>query len=72
MLDKTDTDHAPWHVIPTDHKKQARLAALAIIADALGRGVKITEHELDPRIAEAARKLWGWKPDDKNDGGGKK
>ncbi|SKA15280.1 Polyphosphate kinase 2, PPK2 family [Enhydrobacter aerosaccus] len=65
MLDKTDTDYAPWHVIASDNKRQARLACLAIVADAIGQGVKITENTLDPRIAEAAYKLWGWKPADK-------
>ncbi|HEU5095344.1 MAG TPA: polyphosphate kinase [Reyranella sp.] len=72
MLDKTDTDCAPWHVIASDHKEPARLAALGVVAEALGRGVNITEHELDPRIADAAYKLWGWRPDERKDGGGEK
>lgn len=75
MLNKTDTDCAPWHVIASDDKKQARLAALGVIADSLGQGVKITENELDPRIAEAAFELWGWQPsqkDGKKKSGGKK
>jgi len=63
MLDKTDTDYAPWHVIASDDKKQARLAGLNIVAEELGRGVKVAEHELDPEIASAAFRLWGWKPD---------
>ena len=25
MLEKTDTEHAPWHVIATDDKRHARL-----------------------------------------------
>ena len=25
MLDATDTDHAPWHVVRSDDKKRARL-----------------------------------------------
>jgi polyphosphate kinase 2 (PPK2 family) len=62
MLDKTDTDHAPWHVIAADDKRHARLEGLRIIADALDRGVKITEQALDPAVAAAALKLWGWKP----------
>ncbi len=66
MLDKTDTDYAPWHVIASDNKKRARLAALTIIAEDLGRGLKIDgEQRLDPAIAEAAYKLWGWKPGNK-------
>jgi polyphosphate kinase 2 (PPK2 family) len=62
MLDKTDTDHAPWHVIAHDDKRLARLEGLEIIADILGKGVKLTEQELDPEVAAEAYKLWGWKP----------
>lgn len=67
MLERTDTKHAPWHVIATDHKKLARLAALRILVSELGHGVKLTEHELSPEIADLALKLWGWKPDKKSD-----
>jgi PPK2 family polyphosphate:nucleotide phosphotransferase len=35
MLTHTSTAWAPWHVIPADHKWFARLAAAAVIADAL-------------------------------------
>ena len=62
MLEKTDTDYAPWHVIASDDKRHARLAGLKIIVDELGRGVKSTPQELDPQVAAAAFKLWGWKP----------
>jgi AMP-polyphosphate phosphotransferase len=64
MLDKTDTDHAPWHVIASDDKRQARLAGLKIIVDTLGEGVKVASPPLDPEIVRAARKLWSWKPRD--------
>jgi len=64
MLDKTDTEHAPWHVIASDDKRHARLTGLKIIADELGRGVKLTKQELDPEVAHAAHKLWGWTPED--------
>jgi len=65
MLDKTDTAQAPWHVIASDDKQQARLAGLGIIVEQLGRGVDIAEQKLDPKVAEAAFKLWGWKAGDK-------
>lgn len=65
MLDRTDTSHAPWHVIASDDKKAARLAGLKVIADDLGRGVELAEQRLDPAVAEAARKLWGWKGEEK-------
>ena len=61
MLDRTDTDHAPWHVIAHDDKRWARLEGLKCIADIIGKGVKITPQELDPEVATAAFKLWGWK-----------
>ncbi|UYN93695.1 MAG: polyphosphate kinase [Enhydrobacter sp.] len=62
MLDKTDTDNAPWHVIATDDKKLARLTGLEIIANTIGHKIELTEQTLDPRIVEAAGELWGWKP----------
>ena len=71
MLDKTDTEHAPWHVIATDSKKHARLTGLKVVAEAIGSGVKITEQELDPRIADAAYKLWGWRLASNAPAGGK-
>jgi len=64
MLDKTDTKYAPWHVIASDDKRHARLTGLKIIVDELTRGTKITPQELDPAVAAAAFKLWGWKPKD--------
>lgn len=74
MLEKTDAENAPWHVIATDNKKHARLTGLGIIAEELGRGIDLTEHELDPQIAEAAQKMWGWKlgKADKDEGDKKK
>jgi PPK2 family polyphosphate:nucleotide phosphotransferase len=35
MLSNTSTEWAPWYVIPADHKWFARIAASAVIADAL-------------------------------------
>jgi len=29
MLEATDTDHAPWHILPSDDKKRARLNCIA-------------------------------------------
>jgi polyphosphate kinase 2 (PPK2 family) len=62
MLEKTDTDHARWHVIASDNKKHARLAGLKVIVKELSRGVKVTEQTLDPAIVAAAEKMWNWKP----------
>jgi PPK2 family polyphosphate:nucleotide phosphotransferase len=41
MLTHTSTDHAPWYVIPGDHKWFARIAVGAVLAHTLA--------ELDPR-----------------------
>jgi len=65
MLERTDTDYAPWHVIASDNKMHARLKGLRIIADQAGEGVDHTDQALDPKIAEAAFKLWSWKPGEK-------
>jgi PPK2 family polyphosphate:nucleotide phosphotransferase len=46
MLSNTSTEHAPWYVIPADHKWFARLCAGAVIANAL---IKI-----DPRFPTVA------------------
>lgn len=48
---RTDADHAPWYVIPTDNKKYARMALKFIIADAL-RGMELTwpSADFDPEV----------------------
>src|SRR6185369_14096243 len=43
MLEKTDTKHAPWHVVPSNDKAAARLQALTYIADQLADGHDIDE-----------------------------
>ena len=35
MLDATDTDHAPWHILRSDDKKRARLNAIRHILDSI-------------------------------------
>jgi hypothetical protein len=40
MLGATSTTHAPWHIIPADHKWFARLAVADIIIDTL-RSMKL-------------------------------
>jgi polyphosphate kinase 2 (PPK2 family) len=72
MLNRTDTDHAPWHVIASDNKQWARLEGLRIVAKQVGKGVDIEPLPLDPAIAGAARELWGWTPGEPLHGKGKK
>lgn len=45
VLSNTNTDWAPWHVIPADHKWFERIAAAAVVVDALVR--------IDPRYPKA-------------------
>lgn len=66
MLERTDTDYAPWQVIASDNKEHARLRGLKIIVEALGRGVTLSEPALDPAVAAAAFKMWGWTPENGN------
>ena len=65
MLERTDTKHAPWHVVASDDKKLARLDALDIVVEHLGRGIDYKVPPLDPTIVDAAAKLWGFKADGK-------
>jgi PPK2 family polyphosphate:nucleotide phosphotransferase len=37
MLERTSTDHAPWHVVPCDRKWYSRLAILELLIEALER-----------------------------------
>ena len=60
MLNHTDTDHAPWHVIATNDKQQARLEGLRPSPSRKNKGIDIEPLPLDPAIAEAAHELWGW------------
>jgi len=64
MLEKTDTKHAPWHVIASDDKRHARLEGLKVVVEALGEGVEIVEQGLDPQVVKDAFRMWGWKPED--------
>ena len=50
MLSHTSTEWAPWHVIPADRKWYARIAAAAVIANAL---IEIDPHY--PTIGREAR-----------------
>ena len=37
MLNATSTPHAPWYIIPADHKWFTHLAVTAVISDTLDR-----------------------------------
>jgi PPK2 family polyphosphate:nucleotide phosphotransferase len=62
MIRHTATAHAPWHVVPADHKWFTRLVVAAAIADALA-GLKLKMPELGPaarrQLGEARAALLG-------------
>ncbi|WP_282608239.1 polyphosphate kinase 2 family protein [Pelagibius sp. Alg239-R121] len=59
MFERTSTKAAPWHVIPANDKKFARIAAMEIIADCLAKGVDLKPRPLDEKVREEADKLFG-------------
>ena len=54
MLARTSTEVAPWHVIPSNNKKYARITAMKAIVDAFSKGVDLNPQHLDRRTLEAA------------------
>jgi AMP-polyphosphate phosphotransferase len=58
MVAETSTKHAPWYVIPANDKLYARLAAFSIFVERLGKGVDVSPRLLDPKVAEAAARLF--------------
>ncbi len=57
MLARTSTDIAPWHVIPANNKKYARIKAMRAIVDALSCGVDLNPQHLDRRTLDEASKV---------------
>lgn len=56
MFAKTSTRIAPWTLIPANHKKYARIAALDAVAKMLAKGVDLDPQHLDHRTLDAADK----------------
>lgn len=54
MLARTSTAAAPWHVIPANNKKYARIKAMKAIVDAFSKGVNLHPQHLDNRTLDAA------------------
>lgn len=57
MFRETSTAHAPWHAIPANSKKYARIEALKIISKRLSSGVDLAPVELDAELIKEARDL---------------
>ena len=59
VLDRTSTEHAPWYVVPADHKWYARLAVGAAAARRVeGLHLRLAAGRLRRRGGEGA----GWTP----------
>ena len=50
-INNTSTSHAPWHIIPADNKKAARVIVAAILKQTLAQYSDIKEPPLDDKIA---------------------
>ncbi|MBK1697562.1 polyphosphate kinase 2 family protein [Rhodovibrio salinarum] len=59
MLQRTSTTRAPWHVIPADDKKYARVRAMQLIFEGLSDGLEMTPPRLDPEVAGMAESRLG-------------
>ena len=57
MFAKTSTDYAPWHAVPAENKKYARVAALEVIAKRLAAGVDLSPVTLAPEVIAEAKKV---------------
>ncbi len=62
MLAKTSTRHAPWHVIPANDKKFARITIIKQICKCLSAGVDLEPRPLDERTLSEARELFNLEP----------
>lgn len=54
MLARTSTEVAPWHVVPANNKKFARIAAMSAIVRAFSDGVDLSPQHLDRKTLDAA------------------
>jgi AMP-polyphosphate phosphotransferase len=59
MLERTNTQSAPWHVIDGNNKKAARIAALTAVAEALEAACPPEPPEADPEVLALARSAFG-------------
>ena len=53
-IDRTSTEHAPWHIVPADHKWYSALAVQQLLAEALGAlelGWPAPDYDIDEQRA---------------------
>ncbi len=56
VLDRTDTEHAPWHVVPSDRKWARNLVVARLLLETL-RGMDLTWPEADFDVEEQRHRL---------------
>ena len=59
MFRSTSTVAHPWHAIPANDKRYARLAALGLVVKQLATGVDLNPGDLDPEFARRAHDVLG-------------
>lgn len=64
MVTRTSTVRAPWHVIPANDKKYARVEALRLITEVFAEGVDLRPQPLDEEAKNVARAVFGSLPKD--------
>ena len=64
MVERTSTKVAPWHVIPAEDKKYARIESLTLITDVLSKGVDLSPRPMDEEAKALARAVFGSLPQD--------
>ena len=57
MLQRTSSAHAPWHVLPADDKKYARVRAMQLIFEGLSHGLEMRAPAVDPDLARAGKRI---------------
>lgn len=63
MLSRTSTKKAPWHVIPANSKKFARIEIMKTICKKLSKGVDLRPHPIDPRTLAEAQNIFDLEPE---------
>jgi polyphosphate kinase 2 (PPK2 family) len=62
MVGRTSTEIAPWHVVPADDKKFARIRSLELITEVLAKDVDLRPKPLDEEAKALARAVFGSLP----------
>jgi AMP-polyphosphate phosphotransferase len=57
MFERTSLKEAPWHVVPANDKRYARVTALEAIAERLADGVDLSPRPIDDAIEDQYRKM---------------